>query len=123
MTKQNHPKLGVKPLIMYIRQITLFSFEEIIQFQQQTRLELILNQIDISKLANVIRPHPSRRGPKGYDPASLIYALIAMQVEKIQSIKGLVTKLNENPVLRYCCGFDVLAKAHLNLLFLDSLIN
>lgn len=36
---------------------------------------------------------------------------IAMQVEKINSIKVLVIKLKENPVLRYCCGFDVLGKA------------
>ena len=44
-----NPK-GVKPLNMYIRQTTLFSFEEIIKFQQQTRLELILEQIDVSKI-------------------------------------------------------------------------
>ncbi len=33
-----------------------------------------------------------------------------MQIEKIQSIKDLVLKLKENPVLRYCCDFDVLGK-------------
>lgn len=35
---------------MYIRQTTLFSFEQIMEFQQETKLELILNQIDVSKL-------------------------------------------------------------------------
>jgi transposase len=95
---------------MYIRQTTLFSFEEIIKFQQQTRLELILEQIDVSKLANELRKSDNSRGPKGYEPECLIYSLIAMQVEKINSIKDLVIKLKENPVLRYSCGFDVLGE-------------
>ncbi|MFY9213644.1 MAG: transposase, partial [Tissierellaceae bacterium] len=95
---------------MYIRQTSLFSFEEIIKFQQQSRLELILSNIDVSKLANELRKPSNSKGPKGYEPEVLIYSLIAMQVEKIDTIKDLVVKLKENPVLRYCCGFDVLGK-------------
>ena len=94
----------------YIRQTSLFSFEEIIKFQQQSRLELILANIDVSKLANELRKTSNSKGPKGYEPEVLIYSLIAMQVEKIDTIKDLVVKLKENPVLRYCCGFDVLGK-------------
>src|SRR5690554_2245860 len=93
---------------MYIRQTTRFSFEEISKFQQQTKVELILEQIDISQLTREIKRPSGSKGPKGYDPESLIYSLIAMQVEKINSIKDLVLKLKENPVLRYCCGFDAL---------------
>ena len=95
---------------MYIRQMSLISFEEIIKFQQETKLEMVLSQLDVSKLANSLRKSSNSRGPKGYEPTALIYALIAMQVEKIQTIKELVQKLKENPVLRYCCGFDVLGK-------------
>lgn len=84
--------------------------EEIIKFQQETKLEMILSQIDVSKFANSLRKSSGSKGPKGYEPTSLIYALIAMQVEKIQTIKDLVQKLKENPVLRYCCGFEVLGK-------------
>lgn len=102
--------MGVKSLNMYIRQTSLFSFEEIIKFQQQSRLELILANIDVSKLANELRKPSNSKGPKGYEPEVLIYSLIAMQVEKIDTIKDLVVKLKENPVLRYCCGFDVLGK-------------
>lgn len=39
---------------------------------------------------------------------NLTYSLIAMQVERIPTIKDLVQKLKDNPVLRYNCGFDVL---------------
>lgn len=32
--------------------MTLISFEQIMEFQQETKLEMILSQIDVSKLAN-----------------------------------------------------------------------
>ncbi len=95
---------------MYIRQISLISFEEIIKFQQENKLEMIFSQINISKLTSALRKTAEKRGPKGYEPSSLIYALIAMQVEKIQTIKDLVLNLKQNPILRYCCGFDVLGQ-------------
>ncbi|QXM06950.1 transposase [Crassaminicella indica] len=95
---------------MYIRQTTLFSFEEIISFQQETKLEMIFSQLDISTLASSIRKSSSEKGPKGYDPVCLIYSLLAMQVERIPTIKDLVLKLKENPILRYSCGFEVLGK-------------
>jgi len=93
---------------MYIRQTTLFSFEEIIKFQQQSRIEMILDQIDLSVVARKLKKSNYMRGPKGYRPETLIAALIAMQVEKIPTIKHLVKRLNEDPVFRYSCGFEVL---------------
>jgi len=96
--------------LMYIRQMSIISFEEIIKFQQETKLEMILSQIDVSKLATVLMKTSGTKGPKGYDPTALIYSLIAMQVEKIQTIKDLVLNLKQNPILRYCCGFDILGQ-------------
>ena len=90
--------------------MTLISFEEIIKFQQETKLEMILSQIDVSKLANSLRKSSDTKGPKGYDPTPIIYALIAMNIEKMHRVKNLVLQLNQNPVLRYCCGFDILGK-------------
>jgi len=65
--------MGVKSLNMYIRQTSLFSFEEIIKFQQQSRLELILANIDVSKLANELRKPSNSKGLKGYEPEVLIF--------------------------------------------------
>ncbi len=93
---------------MYIRQETLFSFNEIIKFQKKTQLELILSQLDFSKLTSAIGKRPDLKGPKGYHVCDLICALMAMQLEKIPTIKALVKRLTENPVLRYNCGFDVI---------------
>jgi|GEM_PF-4956105 len=66
------------------------------EFQQETKLELILSQIDVSKLANILREPSNSKGPKGYWSEQLIYSLIAMQIEKVQSIKDLALKLKEN---------------------------
>ena len=69
-------------LLMYIRQECLFSFEEILKFQKENKLQLILSQLDFSNLINKLTKPKHKRGPKGYNPVSLINALIAMQVEK-----------------------------------------
>ncbi|KGG81382.1 hypothetical protein Y919_01140 [Caloranaerobacter azorensis H53214] len=80
---------------MYIRQMSLIFFEEIIKFQQETKLEMILSQINVSKLANSLRKSSNSKGTKGYESTALIYALIAIQVEKTQTIKDLVQKLKK----------------------------
>ena len=105
--KTNNSK-GVKSLTMYIRQQTLFSFEEILKFQKETQLELIFSKLDLSKIANKLGKSSYSRGPKGYCVMDLLYAKIAMQIERIPTVKDLVKKLRENPVLRYNCGFEVL---------------
>lgn len=88
----------------------MFSFEEIMNFQQETRLEMILSQIDVSKLCCALKKPSNTKGPKGYDITSLVYALLAMQVEKFSLISELVLNLKQNPVLRYACGFDILGE-------------
>lgn len=80
---------------MYIRQMSLFSFEDIIDFQQESKLNMILNQIDVSSLTSTLRKSSDSRGPKGFDPANMIYSLIAMQVLKINRISELVSQLKE----------------------------
>lgn len=106
--KQN-PKKEEVPL-MYIRQTTLFSFEEIMEFQQETKLELILSEIDVSALAQVLSKPAGTRGANGYRIAPLIYSALAKQILRIEKTSELIRQLKENPVLRYNCGFEVLSK-------------
>ena len=86
---------------MYIRQMSLFSFEDIIEFQQESKLDMILGQIDVSGLTSALRKSSDSRGPKGFDPTNMIFSLIAMQVLRINRISELVSQLKVNPVLRY----------------------
>ena len=65
---------------------------------------MILDQIDLSVVARKLKKSNFMRCPKGYRPETLIAALIAMQVEKIPTIKHPVKRLNEDPVFRYSCG-------------------
>ncbi len=95
---------------MYIRKTSLFSFEEIIKFQQETKLELILARIDVSSLVMALPKQSHLRGPKGYRVAPVIYAVIVMQILRIATVSELVRQLKVNPVLHYNCGFDVLSK-------------
>lgn len=93
---------------MYIRQECLFSFEEIIKFQPKTRLELILAQLDFSNVLNGLAQLHATRGPKGHNELALLYALVAMQVEKIKYFNKLVDRLKTDPIFRYNCGFNLL---------------
>ena len=56
-----------------IRQQPLFTFEDLMELKGKTKLELILDQIDVSSVAEKMK-HPSKRGPKGYNPTPIIYA-------------------------------------------------
>lgn len=93
---------------MYIRQECLFSFEEIIKFQPKTRLELIFSQLDFKNLLNTLAKLHAKRGPKGHNELALLYALVAMQVEKIKYFNKLVDRLKTDPIFRYNCGFNIL---------------
>lgn len=68
---------------MYIRQELLFSFEELMRLQPQTKLELIFETIDLSTVVKIF-PR-STKGPKGYDPIPIARALLAQQIEQIPS--------------------------------------
>jgi len=68
----------------------LFTFEDLMELQGKTKLELILDQIDVSSLSEKMK-HRSKRGPRGYNPIPIIYALIAKQIEQIPKGFGLIT--------------------------------
>ena len=93
---------------MYIRQECLLSFDEIIKFQPETKLQSILAQLDFSILAEALEKPEHRRGPKGHDPLPILYSFIAMQLEKISKVCKLVQRLHDDPIFRYNCGFNVL---------------
>ena len=90
---------------MYIRQECLFSFEEILNFQLKSKLEMILSELSFDTLISELRKLHTTCGPKWYSIQTLINAFIAMQVERIPTLTDLSEKLKTNPILRYCCRF------------------
>jgi len=93
-----------------IRQMLLFSFEELYKMQTETRLELALRELQIPAGFGNLFKGSNERGPKGYSPKSMLYAIFAMRIEKIPNISALVRRLKSDMGFRYACGFDVLGK-------------
>lgn len=92
------------------RQNTMLTLDQVIEFQPLTKLQAILSFIDYSVMNETFKTHSSKRGPKGFTNDSLLIALIAMQIDKIPTIKALVKRLKTDPVLRVTCGFESIGK-------------
>jgi transposase len=90
---------------MYIRYQPIFPFEEILQFEPETKLIKILSQIDLSEICAKL-PKPSNFGPKVRNREAMLYSPIAMKIENIKTTKALVIRLKSDPVFRYNCGFS-----------------
>jgi len=92
------------------RQTTLLTLDQIIKMQPLTKLQAILTFVDYSIMLETFKIDYSKRGPKGFSYVSLLNALIAMQIDKIPTVKALVTRLKTDPVLRVTCGFESIGK-------------
>ncbi|HML34177.1 transposase [Sporomusa sphaeroides] len=92
---------------MYIRQNSLFSFDTLMQYQPQTRLSMLFNELDAYPAIKEL-PAKSVRGPKGYSVAALLRAYVAKQVCGIPTVTKLVERLNTDLVFRYDCGFSTI---------------
>ena len=91
---------------MYIRQQCLFSFEDALKMQAQSRLEKIFLTLDLAPILNKLAIS-YRGGPAGYDATNKLRALIAAKLEQIPTTAALVRRLKSDPVFRYNCGFEV----------------
>ncbi len=58
-----------------IRQMMLFSFEDLYKMQSETRLELSLKELKIPTGFGNLFKASNERGPKGYSPKSMLYAI------------------------------------------------
>jgi len=91
---------------MYILQPSLFSFDELMKYEPETRLQKIFFTLDLQPLLD--RLPKADAGRNGYCTSDLIRALIAKQIEGIPCVKRLVERLKTDPVFRYVCGFKVI---------------
>jgi IS5 family transposase len=72
---------------MSIRQNCIFSFEDALKLQPISRVERIINTLDlgpvISKLNEI---YESKVGPKPYLAFAMLNALIAMRIENLRGL-------------------------------------
>lgn len=91
---------------MIIRHETLFSFDKLLEYEPQTRLNKILDVLDLHLISHKLS-HPFSRGPHGYNKACLVRALVAKYVYGIPNTAKLVERLQSDIRLRYDCGFSL----------------
>jgi IS5 family transposase len=95
---------------MNIRQNCIFSFEDALKMQPKSRLEKIIDTLDLQPvLAKLNKPGEKKAGPKPYPAHAMLNAVIAMRLENMGTFTQLVERLSYDPYLRYVCGFDVKA--------------
>jgi transposase len=105
----NNPKEAKS--LMNIRQGYVFSFEDAINLQPRSRLEIILATLDFDDVIAVLsKADKQHRGPDGYRVETKLNSLIAMRVYNMSTFTELAERLTHDPVLRYNCGFDVFGK-------------
>jgi len=93
---------------MNIRQSCIFSFEDALKMQPQSRLEITINTLDYGPvLAKLNTSDEKTAGPKPYPAYAMLNALIAMKLENMPTFTKLVERLTYDPYLRYICGFNV----------------
>lgn len=90
---------------MYLLQSSLFSFEELLKYEPETRLQKVLSVLDLSPALNVVKR--AVVGPKGHCIGSMINALVAKQLEQIPTVAGLVNRLSNDIKFRFQCGFSL----------------
>lgn len=92
---------------MNIRQSCIFSFEDAMKMQPKSRLEKIIDTLDLKPvLTKLNKPGEIKAGPKPYPAYAMLNALIAMRLENMNTFTKLVERLTYDPHLRYICGFE-----------------
>jgi transposase len=97
---------------MSIRQNCIFSFEDALKMQPKTKLEKIIDTLDLQPvLTKLNTPNGKKGGPKPYPAVAMLNALIAMRLENMSTFTSLVERLTYDPQLRYICGFEPFGNA------------
>ena len=92
---------------MNIRQGYVFSFEDALKIQPQSRLEKIINTLDLKPVLTKLNKPDNKSGPKPYPEYAMLNALIAMRLENMNGFTQLVERLKFDAYLRYVCGFEI----------------
>ena len=92
---------------MNIRQNCIFSFEDALKMQPKSRLEKIIDTLDLQPVLAILNtPDKRKGGPTPYPGAAMLNAMIAMRLTNMTTFTSLVERLTYDPYLRYVCGFE-----------------
>ena len=100
---------------MIIRQEILFSFEELQKCEPKSRIEILMDKLDVTPCVQKLPVHTLGRRP--YPHAAMLRALVAMHLLSIPTVSALVERLSYDLRLLHACGFDAAHRAPSNAKF------
>jgi transposase len=91
---------------MYIiRQEELFSFEELMNMQSESKYAAILDHLPLEKILQAVNKKHRRGRPESVNSRAMIYSLVIGKMEHIPFVKDIVRRLSTNAEFRKLCRF------------------
>jgi transposase len=84
----------------------MFFLQEILDLEPKTKYHYILKELNVYPAVKILANN-FNKGADGYNKANIVRALIAMQIEGLQSKSALRRRLKDDIRFRISCGFKV----------------
>src|SRR5699024_11114592 len=90
-----------------IRQPSLFSIQELYEIEPTQKYEAIISAIDLDAIHYEICKKSRLGAPTELNYAAMIISIFVRYVERIPTIKNLITRLHDDIAFKLNCGFLV----------------
>lgn len=94
-------------LMTIIRQISLFSIQELYDMEPTQKYEAIISAIDLDAIFHKVTKRSRLGAPEEINYAAMVISTFIRYVERISTIKDLVKRLNDDIAFKLNCGFLV----------------
>ncbi len=94
-------------LMTIIRQISLFSIQELYDMEPTQKYEAIISAIDLDAIFHKVTKRSRLGAPEELNYAAMVISTFIRYVERISTIKDLVKRLNDDIAFKLNCGFLV----------------
>lgn len=90
-----------------IRQMSLFSIQELYDMQPTQKYDAIIAAIDLDKIHHEVTKKSRLGAPQELNYAAMIISTFVRYVERIPTIKDLIKRLDDDIAFKLNCGFLV----------------
>src|SRR5690625_1689406 len=90
-----------------IRQMSLFSIQELYDMEPTQKYDAIISAIDLDKIYHTVTKKSRLGAPEELNYAAMIISVFVRYVERIPTIKDLVKRLDDDIAFKLNCGFLV----------------
>ncbi|BAB03994.1 IS1182-like element IS656 family transposase [Halalkalibacterium halodurans] len=90
-----------------IRQMSLFSMQELYEMEPTQRYDAIFSAIDLSSIVHEVTKKSHLGAPEALNYPAMVISILIRLVEGIPTMKHLIKRLNEDLAFKRNCGFLV----------------